>query len=70
MLGLDLVIGGCGDLLHGEIEVVGDKSDNEEDNEEDDQRKEFAAWGVSCRSLVGGEEGGGFHEKGHYLPQG
>jgi len=42
MLGLDLVIGGCGDLLHGEIEVVGDKNDNEEDNEEDDQRKEFA----------------------------
>ena len=43
ILGLDLVVGGSRDLLHGEVELVGEDAHGDEDDEEDDEREEFAA---------------------------
>jgi hypothetical protein len=36
ILGLDLIVGGCGNLLHRDIEVVAKGSDSKEDNEQED----------------------------------
>jgi hypothetical protein len=43
VLGVDLVAGGGRDLLHGEVELVGEDADGDEEDEEDDEREEFAA---------------------------
>lgn len=50
ILGLHLIVGGSGDLLHGEVEVVGEEGDAEQDDKKDDQRKELARCCVSTMS--------------------
>lgn len=42
ILGVDLVAGGGRDLLHGDVQVVGEDADGNEEDEEDDEREEFA----------------------------